>query len=204
MPQALHSTEEITRETTSPLVHWKVLQTLEWPSRESPQPELRKRADEIIAGVPYSFHIRLTRALANDTLLENRPALRGDGQDWEERVHEREKLDNEFRASVSAECATNLKGEDLFAAIDRCLRGMTEAGLSSWPNHLLFELGKGFPDAAERVTNSILASPNTPLAQFFHVILAGIDAHSKETLATIVQKAHSLGNPTIQRALAQH
>jgi hypothetical protein len=202
--EALECIQEIAAEASSSLVHWKALQILEWPSREDPQPEVRKKTQEIIGGVPDSFQLRLTRALANDTLLFHRLSLKPDDENWQQQANEREKLDNEFRAGVSAECAANLQRESLFSTIDRCLRDMDEARFSSWPNHLLFELAKSYPDAAARLIDSILASPDTPLARFFHVILDGIGSRSKKTLSAFIHKAHAVGGPMIQWSLAHY
>ncbi|MCI0748380.1 MAG: restriction endonuclease [Verrucomicrobia subdivision 3 bacterium] len=201
---ALGCIEEIVAGAASPLVHWKAIQILEWPSAESPQPEVRKKAQEIIEAVPDSFALRLTRALANDTLLSHRIGLRRNDQDWQERIAARERLDDEFRASVVTECATNLKGGQLFSTIEGCIRDMDQAGFSSWPNHFLFELAKNHHDEAISFADSILASPDTPLARFFHVILGGVGSWSKEAVSSLIQKAHASGSPVIQQALAQH
>jgi len=202
--EALRCIQEILAQAQSPLVHWKALEILEWHRMESPQQEVREKAEQISNGVPDSITLRLTRALANDTLLPDRIRLRPNDGNFEQQVDARDKLDQEFRASVCEELVMALGGERLFPTVDRCLRDMDEAGFNSWPNHLLYVFTERHHDAAVALAESILASPDTPLARFFHVILGAMINRSKEAVSRLMRKAQALGTPEIQRSLAQH
>ncbi len=202
--EALRCIQEIVTHAPSPLVHWKALQILEWPSVEASHPQVREKAKQISGEVPDSFILRLTRALANDTLLSDGLRIRPNDKDFQEQIDAREKLDEEFRAKVCDELTTTFDREGLFARLDRCLRDMDEAGFSSWPNHLLFTFAVRHHDEVVALADSILASPDTPLSRFFHAILGAVGTWSTEAVSALVLRAHALRIPMIERSLAQH
>ena len=202
--EVLASIREIAAESSSPLVHWKVIQVLEWPSRKSPLPEVRAKAQEIASSVPDSFQLRFTRALASETLLPNRVSPNPNDSKFDEQVDAQEKLNNDFRASVCAEISESLKEERVFSTLDRCLREMDEAGFSSWPNHLLWILARDYPEIAVPLAYAILASPDKPLLRFFHVVLGGIGSRSPAKMSELLERADTVGTPQVQRTLAQH
>ena len=94
--------------------------------------------------------------------------------------------------------------EQLFTTLSECLRGMEQAGFSSWPNLFLYELATKHPSAARSVADAVLSSPETSLAGYFHVFLGGIGTWSPQEMRSLVQKAHATAVPVILRALAQH
>lgn len=202
--EALRCIEQIVADSQNPLIHWKVLQILEWPSAESPQPVVRTKAQAVVQGVPDSFGLRLTRALANDTLLGHRVRARGTDQEFRREIEEKEKRDREFRAAVAVECVTKLKGAELFATIDRYVREMEQAGFSNWPNHLLWEFGANHHDEAMVLADCILSSPDSLLVRFFHILVGAIGSWSKECMSGLIQKAQASRAPNILRSLAQH
>jgi hypothetical protein len=202
--ELLKAIREIAVESTSPLVHWKVIQALEWPSRESPLPEVRTKALEIVSSLPDSFQLRFTRALASEALLPSRVPINPDDPKFEEQVEAQEKLNDDFRAKVCVEVAESLREEQLFSTLDRCLREMDEAGFTSWPNHLLWIIGKDFTKVAVPLAHEILRSPDTPLHKFFHVLLGGIGSKSPELLEELLAEADAVGTPQVQRSLAQY
>lgn len=202
--EALEAIQEIAAESTNALVHWKVIQVLEWPSRESPLPEVRAKAQEISSGVPDSFQLRLTRALASEMLLPNRVRPNPKDSKFQEQIDAQEKLNNDFRAAVCAEVAHSLSEEQVFPILDLSLREMDAAGFSSWPNHLLWMIGKDYPNLAVQLAYAILASPDTPLHKFFHVLLGGIGSALPGRMEELLGKADAVGTPQVQRSLAQY
>ena len=200
----LRHIEEIARATNNPLVHWKVLQILQWPAEEGSHAEIKTKAKQIASEVPQSLALRLIRALANDTLLSDRIRPAKKDEDFQKQIDAKEKRDETFRREVCDELTKAFDAQGLFSVLDRSIRDMDEAGFGSWPNHLLFSLAERHHDEAIALAASILASPDTPLFRFFHVVLGGIGTWSPESVSALVEKAHTLNVPMINRALAQH
>jgi hypothetical protein len=191
--------KELVRQTTRSLIHLRIMEVLHWHSRYS-SPDVKRQAQEIIAAIPDSFELRLTRMLtqsrdAHELLEVGEDVTSALQRSHPQQVDRCRSVASEYwqRYATTSECIKDLN--ERLLAFQAC-------GRESHPAHFLDALLDLQPNRAGEFCEAALNAPDSPLAMFFGLFLAHVRRAGVPTAIALGRRALESGHAILCRSLA--
>ena len=190
---------ELTRHTSNPLIHLRVMEALHWCSRYG-QPEVKKLAQDAVAAIPDNFDLRLTGSLVqghgtHDLPEEDENTTEVLMRNHEHQVERRRALALEYwqQHPITAACIADLAGR---------LLAIQEAGRAVYPCQFLDMMLEVQPGRAIEFCEAVIQEPNCPLAGCFGRFMGHIRAANVENAVDLAGRVLDGGNLAMCRAVA--
>ena len=157
-------------QTTDPLVHLKIIQFLKWianfDSSIEGKVKMMTRSQEILGSIPNSYELRLTQVLYNS----HRP-LDTNHENLEEITRKSKKLN---RKVVKEFLMIHQDASEGLEDLNKRLQAIKDVGFQPYPEAFFFEISEANPSYAAKICETIIGTPNTPIAPYLNSFLCNI------------------------------
>jgi hypothetical protein len=192
--------QNIVAQAIDPVVHLKVVKAIQWEARHSVSGAVRERATKVIASVPDSFDLRLTRSLAQTYDWDFEPE---DEEDWGE-AHERHTKD--LRAAWEVLAAEFLKhyptAKAGAAALRERIHAIEDSGVKIRAGEFVHLLAQGDVEYSVLMCEELTAIPDSISATLLPAFLTAVRANDARQAVALAQKAVETNNALLCRAVA--
>jgi hypothetical protein len=190
---------ELAQKTTHSLVHLKIMEILRWHGWDGAA-EVRGEAREIIAAIPDSFELRLTRLLTTNRAVPDLDEGEEDVTAAVQRSHQR--LTESRKSGAQEYWELHPNPRECFHDLNQRLQTIENGGSKPHPENLLDALLESRPDRAEEFCEATLESPDCPLGICFGLFLAYTRRVAPEKAAALARRALETGHVLLARTVA--
>ncbi len=148
----------------SPHVLYRIRTLLQNPVDYDGQPEFRAACAELLASIPDTFELRLTRVLLSNAWSDFYRAQDDDGTSSQDRLKKGEVAWDDFVADVAKQVLTNHPtGAKLLNWLEETLEAHRKSGQSPQPHSLVYQISRLRPDLAAECLDILLSKSASPL-----------------------------------------
>ncbi len=189
---------DLAQQTTHCLVHLRIREVLCWHSRYGAL-AVKQQAQEIIAAIPDSFDLRLTRLLIQSRDIHGFPE---DGEEPTVALQRNHQRLADFRRSVANEYwQQHSDASECFKDLSERLLGFQACDRESHPEFFLHTLVELQPKRAGQLCEAALGEPDSPLAVFFGLFLTHVRHTDVPNAIGLARRAVEQGHVILCRAL---
>ncbi len=199
--EALDLLGEISGNSNSGLVHWRVWEALDWHLSYEPPSEFRFKAWDVFETLPDGFELRLVRATCSGGGKEITPAYSRERPLGKEdcNYEEKQQVWGLLCVRVAEELAeTHSSGATLHHFLEAFVKRAANLAYHPGLGTVLTPLAKEFPDLAESLADEILKSGVPETAHAFGSLMDGLCPTSAAPRVDLVMRAARSSSPILQ------
>ncbi len=199
--KVLELISNLATQTTNPVVHLKIIESLDWYACYSKSLVVKQKVREIVTSIPNSYNLRLIRVLKPsyepDWLLENQEDIDNPAQRREQRRKEMESTVVEEFLQRHPEASEGVQN------LNYWLQAIERSDTQANPWCFLRELSKVAPSYATEMCEAILETSDSLLAAHFAALLWGVRITDVNRASAIAHLAVDTGRPDLCRSIAK-
>lgn len=190
--------EVVVTQNTEPVVHLKVIEVLRWYAHCAYNPEVRKKAKNIIISIPNTYELQLTRVLLNKHDWD------WDKEDFRINYRRYEQFVQEARRAVAEEILQKYPNAAVgVKALNERLKEIEAGGFQPAPSLLLEVLSEISPSYAAAMCEAIIEQPSRMLSSELDSLLPSVRAADVNQAIAITRRAIDTGDSALCSAIAQ-
>jgi hypothetical protein len=200
--EVLQLVDDLSKHSTNPLVHLKVMDIVSWHARHSWSELVKKKAAKVSNSVPKSHDLMLTRVLARSHEWGWEPEEDEDAHTAHGRYERR--MEDLRREVAEKFLADNPEGSGGAKELDRRLHQITDCGLEPDPGFFLQTLSALNPEYAAELCNLVIECPDTLLVPHLSRMLENIRKSDQDQTAALALRAMNSGHAGLERSIANY
>jgi hypothetical protein len=191
---------EVAQSSSKPVVYLRIIETLAWHTRRNPSDEIKQRARQIVASIPDTYELRLTKILGHAYgriwLLDNESsdAPLDQGQSEQRRQTAINALVEEF-VQLQPDPIEGL--QYLHTKIEE----VHADGARPEPLGFVMALSQSYPQYAAAMAEALIENPDNHLAQYIAWLLLGLRRADIDATLALEQRVANRGNAALAFSL---